>query len=435
MSEGNGIASANGIKSGIKKNFFTICLLAFAGSIIYAMPYFRNYYYNDYMSVYHLNNAQMGALGSAYGLLGLFSYLIGGVLADKFPAKKLLIISLIATGLGGFLHLFVKSFEGLILVYGLWGFTSLLTFWPPLMKIMRTLGNDDEQSRVYGLFEGGRGVVNAAHLAVATAIFGIFQAKAAPGLGLNWIIIFYSVCPILCAVILAFILKEPERVSEDRKEKLKIKDMLDVMKMPAVWMVIIITFSSYVFNISFYYFTPYASNVIGTSAVFAAIITVLAQYIRPVSSVSGGFLADKFGKGQTMLVGFISMAIGTVILVLVPIIGGTSKVFLLILACTIIYLAMYSNFGIYFSLLSEGKIPLEKSGIAIGLVSTLGYLPEVLCPMVAGKTLDVYEGVKGYHIYFIGMTVIAIVGAIFCFIWIKKYGNNFKNQSKSQEVR
>lgn len=432
MSQATNISSSSKVKSGLKKNLFTICILAFAGSIIYAMPYFRNYYYNDYMSVYNLNNVQMGALGSAYGLLGLVSYFIGGVLADKFPAKKLLIISLVATGLGGFLHLVVNSFEGLVILYGLWGFTSLLMFWPPLMKVMRTLGNDDEQSRVYGIFEGGRGVVNAGHLAIATAIFGFFQAKAAPNLGLNWIIIFYSVCPIVCAVILAVVLKEPEKDNKEKAQSLKLKDMLEVIKMPAVWMVIIITFSTYVFNISFYYFTPYASNVIGASAVFAAIITVLAQYIRPVSSVAGGCLADKFGKGQTMLVGFLAMAVGTLTLVLASSLQGSLQVGILIFACVIIYLAMYSNFGIYFSLLSEGRIPLEKSGVAIGLVSTLGYLPEVLCPLAAGKTLDAFSGVTGYHMYFIGMAVVATIGAIFCFIWIKKYGNNFNKKSKTQ---
>lgn len=432
MSQATNISSSSKVKSGLKKNLFTICILAFAGSIIYAMPYFRNYYYNDYMSVYNLNNVQMGALGSAYGLLGLVSYFIGGVLADKFPAKKLLIISLVATGLGGFLHLVVNSFEGLVILYGLWGFTSLLMFWPPLMKVMRTLGNDDEQSRVYGIFEGGRGVVNAGHLAIATAIFGFFQAKAAPNLGLNWIIIFYSVCPIVCAIILAIVLKEPEKDNKEKTQSLKLKDMLEVIKMPAVWMVIIITFSTYVFNISFYYFTPYASNVIGASAVFAAIITVLAQYIRPVSSVAGGCLADKFGKGQTMLVGFLAMAVGTLILVLASSLQDSLQVGMLIFACIIIYLAMYSNFGIYFSLLSEGRIPLEKSGVAIGLVSTLGYLPEVLCPLAAGKTLDAFSGVTGYHMYFIGMAVVATIGAIFCFIWIKKYGNNFNKKSKTQ---
>ena len=69
-------------KTGIKKNFFTIILLSFAGSIIYGLPYIRSYYYDAYQSLYNLTNVQMGLLGSAYGMLGVFSYILGGVLAD-----------------------------------------------------------------------------------------------------------------------------------------------------------------------------------------------------------------------------------------------------------------------------------------------------------------------------------------------------------------
>lgn len=415
-------------KTGIRKNFFTICLLAFAGSIIYGLPYFRYYYYDAYVEVYNLSNLQMGALGSAFGIVGVVSYLIGGILADRFPAKKLLVISLLATGIGGFTHLFFTSFNALFVIYGLWGFSSLLTFWPALMKIVRTQGTDDEQSRAYGIFEGGRGVTNAVHMAIATAIFGFFQAKALPAAGLRWIITFYSVCPIICAILFMFILKEPEKVESKKSAKFSAKDIIQVMKMPAVWMVVVITFTSYVFNMSFYYFTPYATNVMGTSALFAAILTVLAQYCRPVASTGGGFLADRFGKSQIMLIGFIAMALGTGIMILVPNFSGQLQTIIMIAVCVVIYFAMYSNFGIYFSLLTEGGIPLEVSGVAIGIVSTLGYLPEVICPLAAGHTLDAYEGVQGYYLYFGGMVVLAIVGAVFCLIWTKTYGKNYKKQ-------
>ena len=62
-------------------------MLSFAGSIIYGLPYFRSYYYDTYQAMYHLTNTQMGLLGSAYGVLGVFSYIIGGVLADKSKRK------------------------------------------------------------------------------------------------------------------------------------------------------------------------------------------------------------------------------------------------------------------------------------------------------------------------------------------------------------
>ena len=102
-----------------KKNIVKILILAFAGSIIYGLPYFRYYYYDAYVAAYGLTNTQMGMLGSAYGVLGVFSYLIGGVLADRFSAKKLLVFSLIATGLGGVIHLMHPSFTFLVALYGL----------------------------------------------------------------------------------------------------------------------------------------------------------------------------------------------------------------------------------------------------------------------------------------------------------------------------
>lgn len=56
--------------------------------------------------------------------------------------------------------------------------------------------------------------------------------------------------------------------------------------------------------------------------------------------------------------------------------------------------------------------------MAICIVSTFGYLPEVFAPVLAGDLLDKYQGVKGFHIYSI-MIAMAIMGAIFCLLWIK----------------
>ncbi|WP_137665410.1 MFS transporter [Enterococcus hulanensis] len=426
---------SNEVKQGLRKNFFTVVLLAIAGSIIYGLAYFRNYYYDAYVATYHLTNTQMGSLGSAYGFMGLVSYLIGGVLADRFPAKKLMVGSLIATGLGGFLHLFFTSYAALFLIYALWGVTSLLTFWPALLKIVRMQANEDEQSRAYGIFEGTRGITNVIHMAVATAIFGFFQKQLTEAMGLRWIIIFYSVIPILCGLAFLFLVKEPAPMKEaGAGEKLKMKDIIDVLKMPAIWLIIGMMFTSYTFNMSIYYFTPYASNIIGTSAVFAAIVSMLAQYCRLVAAPVGGFLADKISKSTIMMCGFIVMALGTLLMISVSGMSGQIQVILLIVAASLVYLAMFSNYGLFFSFMSEGKIPLRLSGIAIGLASTLGYLPEVIAPLVAGNVLDRYEGNSGYFIYFTLMVVMAVVGAILCVIWHRTYGKAYKAEIKLKEA-
>ncbi|MDO4674285.1 MFS transporter [Campylobacter sp.] len=232
------------------------------------------------------------------------------------------------------------------------------------------------------------------------------------------IIIFYSIAPILSAGLLFVFLKD-DRVERD--EGFKMSDFLNLIKNPALWLVVCITFCTYFFNMSFYYFTPYASNIIGTSAVFAAILTVLAQYIRPLSSTAGGFLADAFGKAKIMLVGFLIMGFGVLLIMMSAFLGGFAQMALLSAACVLVYAAMYSNFGIYYSLLSEGKIPLHLTGMAVGIVSTFGYLPEVFAPILAGGLLDSYEGVRGFHIYFGIMVAMSLLGAFFCRIWMKKF--------------
>nr|WP_303180127.1 MFS transporter [Lachnoclostridium phocaeense] len=408
-------------KQGYKKNLGTILLLAFAGSIIYGLPYFRSYYYDTYQSMYNLTNTQMGLLGSAYGLLGVFSYVIGGVLADKIKAKKLLIFSMIATGFGGLLHLVVSDFYALAAIYGLWGVTSLLTFWPALMKIVRIQATDEEQSRAYGIFEGGRGVFNAAHLAVATAIFGVFEARTMPYMGIDAIIWFYSLAPLIVGIIFIFILKEPDTVGETASQQVSLKQILSVLKMPVMWLIIIMIYTSYTFNMSSYYFTPYASNIIGVTAVIAAILTVMSQYIRPFAATIGGFAGDKVGKSKTMIVGYILMVAGVIIMDMTGRMSSDSRMILVVVACVLVYAGMFSNFGLYFSFISEAGIPVELGGVAIGMASTFGYLPEVLSYTIAGKLLDTYPGYQGYHLNHMYMIAMGIIGLIVAIIWTKKY--------------
>ncbi|PJM74635.1 MFS transporter [Bifidobacterium simiarum] len=453
---------------GLKHNIVTLILLSFAGSIIYGLPYFRTYYYDAYQQMYHLTNTQIGALGSAYGLLGVFSYAIGGILADKFGAKKLMIFSLTATGLGGFLHLFITDFHMLVAIYLLWGVTSLLTFWPALMKITRMQGIEDEQSRVYGIFEGGRGVFGAAHLAVATAIFGFFQARTLPALGIRWIIVFYSVAPLILAVIFAFLIKEPKAAtaqsaaaqsaaaqtsaaeasantgtakaeadaaetaaeeSADAKDSgLTLHSALALLRMPALWLIILMVFTTYSIRMSIFYFAPFSSNIVGTTAVVAAMVSAWQQYVRPFAAPGGGFLADRIGRGNAMTGGYILMGLGTALLFLVLRMSGTAQMVMLVFACSIVYFGVFSNYGLLYSFLTEGGVPLGVYGFAVGVVSTVGYLPEVLCPLLAGVTLDKYAGSTGYFIYFGFMIAMTVIGLALSVLWTNTFGRRYKQQ-------
>ena len=408
------------IASKMRKNIWRLVILTIAGSLIYGLPYFRSYYYDAYLETYNLTNVQMGSFGSIFGVFGMISYLFGGVVADLVSPRKLLSISLVLTGVAGLFHLMNPNYTMLLIIYLVWGFTSLFAFWPSLLKGIRGLAAESEQSKAYGFMEGGRGIVNAVHLAITLAIFNFFSKKASDLAGLNGVIIFYSAIVIVLGVLIFFFMKD-EQTSE-KSDRFDFSQVLTVLKMPAVWIMSLILCCSYVMNMSFYYFTPYATSAFGITSTGAAIVTMMAQYIRPVASFGGGVLADRTGRSRVMFGAFALMAVGTFAIALFR----DMSVPVFIVLCALIYFGMYINYGIIFSLMEEGGVPTSVAGTAIGVVCTLGYLPEVICPTLAGYVLDTYSEL-GYKYYFLGVGVIMLIGIAGLVIW-NKYMKNLKEK-------
>ena len=400
-----------GTQSKLKKNMLRLILISIAGTMIYGLPYFRSYYYDAYLQTYGLTNSQMGMFGSIFGIMGACSYLFGGVVADMFSARKLMTISMILTGLGGLLHLFHPSYLMLVGIYFLWGFTSLFAFWPALLKVLRSLANEDEQSKAYGFMDATRGITNAVQLAVTLAIFNALSKKASDLAGLNGVVIFYSAICIVMGIGLYFVLDEKKLQTgsddADDESKFSFAIVKQVLKMPVVWLLSLVVCCSYTMPILFYYFTPYATANLGMTAAAGAMVTMLAQYVRPVACVVGGVAADKIGRANVMYGTMGIMLASTLVLIFAK--SMANAVFIGICAC--IYFGMYGAYSLVFSMFDECGIPKYMSGTAIGLICTIGYMPEFFCPLLAGKVLDSY-GNAGYHILFIFLAVMMVIGLI-----------------------
>ncbi|MEE1374952.1 MAG: MFS transporter [Clostridia bacterium] len=400
-----------GTQSKLKKNMLRLILISIAGTMIYGLPYFRSYYYDAYLQTYGLTNSQMGMFGSIFGIMGACSYLFGGVVADMFSARKLMTISMILTGLGGLLHLCHPSYLMLVGIYFLWGFTSLFAFWPALLKVLRSLANEDEQSKAYGFMDATRGITNAVQLAVTLAIFNALSKKASDLAGLNGVVIFYSAVCIVMGIGLYFVLDEKKlQTGSDGAEdesKFSFAIVKQVLKMPVVWLLSLVVCCSYTMPILFYYFTPYATANLGMTAAAGAMVTMLAQYVRPVACVVGGVAADKIGRANVMYGTMGIMLASTLVLIFAR--SMTNAVFIGICAC--IYFGMYGAYSLVFSMFDECGIPKYMSGTAIGLICTIGYMPEFFCPLLAGKVLDTY-GNAGYHILFVFLAVMMVIGLI-----------------------
>ncbi|MGX6977918.1 MFS transporter [Vagococcus elongatus] len=410
----NKLLTKLGMGEKIQKNFAAILFVAAGGSIIYGLPYFRYDYYDAYLQAYNLTNYQMGIFGSIFGIFGMISYFFGGYLADRVSIRWLLTLSLIGTGIGGFIHLLPLSFSMLVILYAFWGFTSLFAFWPSCVKAVRVLSDTGDQGKAFGFFEGGRGVTASIMASLAVVIFQIGVKMNSDIIGMKAIIIYYSIITILSGLLVFYKVRDQEA---EESERISLKGLFQVLKMPAVWIIGIVTFCNYVFTLSVYYFVPYATSLLGATVTFGAGLAAVRRYLSPISNVGGGFLGDKLGTGNLLLTSFIVMAVGTLGILLLPL--TSSAVFIFTLLYLIIYMFYQVNYSLTWAMMEEGKIPVQYSGTAAGIISTIGYLPEIFCSLLAGYLLDTFPGVSGYRYYFSFLIVMLLIGALFVLVWIK----------------
>ena len=201
------------------QTYMGIVLLGLSGAAIYLLPYLRWSYYDALMEASGLNNTQFGMTMSVYGVLAMIFYPVGGIMADRFSAKKLLSISVIGAGILGLWYSTFPGYAAQIMIYAGWGILSTLTFWSAMMKATRQLGGSEEQGRLFGLVEGGRGVLSTAVSFAALFAF----SKMGEGLaGLRGIIIGMSVINIVTGILIFFFLKEGQRKNEENGEQKKL---------------------------------------------------------------------------------------------------------------------------------------------------------------------------------------------------------------------
>lgn len=398
----------------LQKNLFAILIVSVGGAIIYGLPYFRYDYYDAYLKVYNLTNTQMGVFGSIFGIFGMISYLFGGYVADRVSIKKILVFSLVGTGLGGFIHLLPLNFKSLVVLYAFWGFTSLFAFWPACVKAVRMLSDSEGQGKAFGIFEGGRGIAAALGASIAVIVYKVGAKSLGDTLGMKYVILFYSIVTVLCGVLVQFNMKDEIIKSE---EKISFNDIGRVIKLPVVWIIAIVTFCNYVFTLSLYYFVPYATSLLGMTVTSAALLAAVKRYISPISNVGGGILGDKIGTSNLLFISFIVMALGVTGILFLPLNNSLIVIWLFVILYIVNYLFYQVNYSLSWAMMEEGAIPDKYSGTAAGVISTIGYLPDIFISLMAGKILDKYPGVLGYRYFFGYLIFILILGAVFVGVW------------------
>ena len=286
-----------------------------------------------------------------------------------------------------------------------------------MMKATRQLGTSDQQGRLFGLVEGGRGLLTAAIGFIALFAFSKMGESLGSMQGILWAE--SIVCIVVGFLILFFLKGNPEMEKQEEKKQLSLKDIGQVLKTPAVWLIALIIICCYSVYLGSTYLTPYFTNVIGATASFAGLLAIMRSYILQfICGPSGGVLADKMHSTSKVVAGcYILIVAALAFIIILPTSAGSMipMIILMILLCA----GIFAMRGIYFATIDEANIPMHVTGTAVGIVSLIGFAPDVFMSPICGGLLDAFEGAAGYRAIFILMIAFAVVGLIATLILLK----------------
>jgi MFS family permease len=188
------------------------------------------------------------------------------------------------------------------------------------------------------------------------------------------------------------------------------QDVLQVLKMPVVWLISVVILCAYSAYWGSFFFTPYASDVFLMSVTMAGVLSVGRMWLKPVAALVAGFLGDRFGISRTVAASLAITAASFGLFALTP--ANPAVLPLVIINVAISATFIFALRGIYFALLEEGGIPIALTGTAAGVASAIGFIPDIYMPVVGGYLLDGYPGVTGYRLLFGFVAVLAVIGFI-----------------------
>ncbi len=87
-----------------------------------------------------------------------------------------------------------------------------------------------------------------------------------------------------------------------------------------------------------------------------------------------------------------------------------SKTAILYITFFISAVVIYGLRALYFALMETSKVPIAMTGTAVGVISLVGYTPDIFLIPMAGWLIDRSPGAQGHQDFFTPMLGIALLG-------------------------
>ncbi len=400
--------------------------LIIAGEAIFLLPFILMRVFKPIIrEAFQISDAQIGEAQALYGITAVLSYFFGGFIADKWQARKLLSISLILTAFGGFWMTLIPSIFTLKILYAFWGISTILLFWASLIKATRQWGNAHNQGLSFGLLDGGRGFFAASIGLSGAGILTFFFPQKGVEITfdnkvqtLQYIIGTITFIVFLVALLVWRVLPKENTKFETKKEfQFDFKKAFALIKQRKVVYHSLIIFCAYCsYKLTGVYGT-YAKDVWNYSLEKATYFAVFIQYLRPLAAISIGWIADKLIPSKIIIPCFLILIFASIILGF----GFYNHQAIFLSFTTFIFMAFgtYSLRGLYFAIIEETKTPIQLTGTLVGIISVVGFTPDIFMSLFNGYMLGENPTIVEYQNLFTTFTIIPCVGLLAAVGFIK----------------
>jgi nitrate/nitrite transporter NarK len=172
-----------------------------------------------------------------------------------------------------------------------------------------------------------------------------------------------------------------------------------------------------------------AAQAAGLSTTSGALATVISAYL-------GGIIADRIGsRVKFMAIAFVGMTVFVVIMQFIPMAPSMLYVFF-----TVNVLFVFCAFcikALYFSTIGDVKMPKHLAGAASGVISLVGYTPDMFIYLVIGAIMTSMGNAFGYRLNFILMTIFSVIGFICCLVLMRmiKMTKSFEASGRKDQAQ
>mgnify|MGYP001967719074 FL=1 len=365
------------------------------------------------LDLWEISKTQFGILMTIYGVVHNVFYLCLAWAQDRFSTRSLISINMVLGGVTTFFLGKTTDFATLCFLFVMLSLWCEGAFWPAILSAVRKSTSDSNQSKIFGLLEGGRGGVE---LLQNTLAVGLYTALGYNVLGLELAFMVNAGIMIILGIIAWFRLPQETLLKSGADTKKANREVFEGMKvtlrLPEVWLAGAAGFTVYMAYTSLPFFITYLDELHALPILAISVFGILSTSGGRIAiAFPSGFIADRFfgGSAGGIRAGLcLVIILSTIMLVLSPS-NGPWLAMLAMLGLAFLFFFMRA---LYFAPFGEMGVPPRFSGSVIAVAAFVIYLPSAFAYLLWGLILDNYSGITGYRYLFGTLAVVATIGAL-----------------------